>query len=82
MKQYVKCECCFDASESETLCMVRSSHRGNRAAEGGCMRLRRLGSSLRQSVADGTVGKGYNRTADMTATEESDDLVVPTKRAN
>ncbi len=63
----------FDATESETLCMDGNSHRGNRETSvipcGKCL-------------ADGTVGEGPQPTSDMYVTEESDDLVVPEKRAN
>ena len=62
----------FDAAESETLCMRGSSMRENRETPG-------------VPSADGGEGrseKATSPTSDMHASGESDDLVVPTKRAN
>ena len=73
MKRNVQREFRFDASESETLCMDRSSHRGNRETSVvPCGDHSPMGRSE----------KATSRTADMHVTEESDDLVVPAKRAN
>ena len=73
MKRNVQREFRFDASESETLCMDRSSHRGNRETSVvPCGDHSPMGRSE----------KATSRTADTHAAEESDDLVVPTKRAN
>jgi hypothetical protein len=60
-----------DAAESETLSMRGSSMRENRETSGTPMPFGR-----------GTVGEGTSRTPDAHVPEESDDLVVPTKRAN
>ena len=73
MKRYVKRESRFDAPESETLCMDRSFLRGNREA------------SLVPCGDHSPIGRSAKarcHTADMHATEESYDLVVPSKRAN
>ena len=72
MKRYVQREFRFDASESETLCMDGSSLRGNREISG----------APPSSVLEGRWAKVNDRTADMHAAEKSDDLVVPSKRAN
>ena len=69
----VQREFLFDATESETLRMDSSSHCGNRETSAvPC------GNSLPMGRSD----KATSRTADMHAAEESDGLVVPTKRAN
>ena len=73
MKRYVKRESRFDAPESETLCMDRSFLRGNRETS-----LVPCGDHSPMGRSD----KAGCHTADMHATEESDDLVVPSKRAN
>ena len=73
MKRNVQREFRFDASESETLRMDRSSHRGNRETSVvPCGDYAPMGRSE----------KATSRTADMDVTEESDDLVEPAKRAN
>ena len=53
--------------------MDRHSPRGNRET---------LVVPCGEIFADGTVGEGVCRTSHMDATKESDDLVVPQKRAN
>ena len=69
----VQREFLFDATESQTLRMESSSHRGNRETSAvPCG-----GWSPR-----GRTDKATSRTADMHAAEESDGLIVPTKRAN
>ena len=61
------------ATESQTLRMNGHLPRGNReASEVPCG----------EFLAVGTVGEGVSRTSNMHAAEESDDLVVPSKRAN
>ena len=63
----------FDATESETLCMDRCFLCGN------------LDASLVPCGDHSPMGRSANErcyTADMDATEESDNLVVPSKRAN
>ena len=73
MKMSVQREFLFDATESQTLCMDSNSHCGNRETSAvPCGKRLPLGRS----------DKATSRTADMHAAEESDDLVVPTKRAN
>ena len=59
------------AAESETLCMRGHSRRENRETSG-----------TPASLGRGPVGEGSGRTPDAHVPEESDDLVVPTKRAN
>lgn len=73
MKRYVQREFRFDASESETLCMDRSSLSGNREI-----------SEVPPSnhMLEGRLAKVNDQTAHMYAAEKSDDLVVPSKRAN
>ena len=73
MKRYVQREFRFDASESETLRMDGSSHRGNRET-----------SAVPCGVhtPSGRSDKATSRTADRHAAEESDGLIVPSKRAN
>ena len=73
MKRHVQREFRFDASESETLCMDGNSFRGNRETSvvpNG------------DHSPEGRSEKATSRTADMHAVEESDDLIVPAKRAN
>ena len=73
MKRHEQREFRFDASESETLRMDGSSLRGNRETSViPCGDHSPMGRSE----------KATSRTVDMHVTEESDDLVVPTKRAN
>lgn len=73
MKRHEQREFRFDASESETLGMDGSSLRGNRETSAvPCGDHRPMGRS----------DKATSRTADMYAAEESDGLIVPTKRAN
>ena len=63
MKRNVQREFRFDAPESETLCMDKSSHRGNReTSEVPC------GDHLPMERSE----KATSRTADMYVTEESD----------
>ena len=73
MKRNVQREFRFDASESETLRMDGSSHRGNRETSV---------VPCGEIFVDGTVGEGVCRISNMDATKESDDLVGPAKRAN
>ena len=73
MKRNVQREFRFDASESETLCMDRSSHRGNRETS-----VVPCGDHLPLGRSE----KATSRTADTHITEESDGLIVPSKRAN
>ena len=62
----------FDAPESETLCMDGNSHRGNRETSVvPCGDTSPMGRSE----------KAHGQSSDMYVTEESDDLVVPGKRA-
>ena len=61
----------LDAAESKTLSMRGSSMRENRETFGTPVPL-----------GAGRSGKAASRTPDMHVPEESDDLVVPTKRAN
>jgi len=61
-----------DAAESKTLSMRRSSMRENRETSGTPAPNKDAGRS----------GKAASRTPDAHVREESDDLVVPTKRAN
>ena len=68
----VQREFLFDATESETLCMDRSSHCGNRETSA---------VPVGESPAGRSV-KANCRTADTHAAEESDGLIVPAKRAN
>ena len=74
MKRHEQREFRFDASESETLRMDGSSHRGNRSAEGGSVVP--CGDHLPLGRSD----KATSRTADMHAAEESDGLIVAKKR--
>jgi hypothetical protein len=72
MKGSVRRERSFNTAESETLGMCGNSMRGNREA-------------LQTPTLDGGVGrskKAKSRNVDMHVCGESDDLVVPTKRAN
>ena len=63
----------FDATESETLCMDGHSHRGNRETSVvPCGDTSPMGRSE----------KAHGQPSGMYVTEESDDLVVPRKRAN
>jgi RNA-directed DNA polymerase len=73
MKRYVQREFCFDASESETLCMDGSSLSGNREISEAPPSNHRL---------EGRLAKVKDHTADMYAAEKSDGLVVLPKRAN
>jgi RNA-directed DNA polymerase len=73
MKRYVQREFRFDASESETLRMDESTHRGNRESSATP-----CGDHSPMGRSDKAIG--YN--ADMYVAEQSDGLVVPTKRAN
>ena len=73
MKQHEQREFRFDASESETLRMDGSSLCGNRETS-----LVPCGDHSPMGRSE----KATSRTADMHAAEESDDLVVPSKRAN
>jgi hypothetical protein len=73
MKRHVYREYRFDASESKTLCMDGSSHRGNREISA---------VSSGDLSPTGRSEKAVGRTADMHAAEKSDDLIVPAKRAN
>ena len=69
----VQREFLFDATESQTLRMDSSSHCGNRETSAvPCGEVSPMGRS----------DKATSRTADMHAAEESDDLIVPAKRAN
>ena len=73
MKRRGQREYRFDASESKTLRMDASSLYGNRETSVvPCGDYSPMGRSE----------KAVGRTADMHAAEESDDLVVPAKRAN
>jgi hypothetical protein len=72
MKGSVRRERSFNTAESETLGMCGNSMRGNREA-------------LQTPTLDRGVGrskKAKSRNVDMHVCGESDDLVVPTKRAN
>ena len=69
----VQREFLFDATESQTLRMDSSSHCGNRETS-----VVPCGEPSPMGRSD----KATSRTADMHAAEESDGLVVPTKRAN
>ena len=62
-----------DATESQTLRREGHSSHGNRETSA---------VPCGEFLADGTVGEGVCRASNMDATEESDDLVVPEKRAN
>ena len=62
----------FDTAESETLCMCGNSMRENREAP--------QTPTLHRGVGRST--KAKSRTVDMHVCGESDDLIVPTKRAN
>ncbi len=73
MKRYVQREFRFDASESETLCMDGSSLSGNREISE---------APPSNHMLEGRLAKVNDQTADMYAAEKSDDLVVPSKRAN
>jgi hypothetical protein len=73
MKRHEQREFRFDASESETLRMDESSLCGNRETS-----MVPCGDHLPLGRSE----KATSRTADMHVTEESDDLVVPAKRAN
>ena len=73
MKRYVQREFRFDASESQTLCTDGNALRGNRETS-----MVPCGDHLPLGRSE----KATSRTADMHAVEESDDLVVPSKRAN
>ena len=73
MKRNVKRELRFDAPESKTLCMDRSFLCGNRETS-----VVPCGDPSPMGRSD----KARSHTADMHVTEESDGLVVPTKRAN
>ena len=72
MKDGVNRESSGDAAESETLSMRGNSMRENRET-----------SKTPSPVADeGRLEKASSRTSGVNVFEESDDLVVPTKRAN
>ena len=73
MKRNAKREFRFDAPESKTLCMDRRFLRGNRETS-----VVPCGDPSPMGRSD----KARCHTADMHANEESDDLVVPSKRAN
>ena len=62
----------FDATESETLCMDGHSHRGNRETS-----MIPCGDTSPMGRSE----KAHGQPSGMYATEESDDLVVPGKRA-
>ena len=72
MKDSVRRERSFDTAESETLGMCGSSMRENREASQ---------TSASEGVAEWSK-KARSRNVDMHVCEESDGLVVPTKRAN
>ena len=73
MKMSVQREFLFNATESQTLCMVSNSHSGNRETSTvPCGENSPMGRSV----------KATSRTADMHGAEESDGLIVPAKRAN
>ena len=71
-KGHVQRELPFDAAESETLSMCGNSVRGNRET---------LEASL-PNVGEERSVKASCRTTDVHATRESDDSIVPEKRAN
>lgn len=73
MKRHVQREFRFDASESETLRTDESSHRGNRETSA---------APCGDHSPQGRSEKAVSQTADMRAAEESDDLIVPSKRVN
>ena len=71
MKDDENREPAFNAAESETLSMLGNSMRENRETSE---------TPMPPGARDGR--RRLSRTADMHVSEESDDLVVPTKRAN
>jgi len=72
MKDGVKRESSRDAAESETLSMRGNSMRENRETS----------KAPSPATGEGRPEKAYSRTTGVNVFEESDDLVVPAKRAN
>ncbi len=73
MKQRKQLQFCFDISESQTPCTSPDPQCGNRESS-------TIPCDLPQ--VDGTVGEGSKPNASMHVVEQSDEFVVPTKRAN